>query len=88
MPSYDPTVITRPASETSHLIERLLIHSRPAKEGVLNLDRYYCFRDEKSELHRICRIVSVLADVLPALVLHELSKQAFSNGYGLNQGLR
>ena len=85
MPSYDPTVITFPASETSHLIELLLIHSRPAKEKLLNRERYYCFRDKKSEMHRIYRIVNVLEDVLPALVLEELSKQVFPNKYVLNQ---
>ena len=85
MPSYEPSVITLPASETSHLIERLLIHSRPAEERRLSFDRYYCLRDQKSEMRRIYSLVSALADVNPVEVLQDLHRQVFPNSYGLSE---
>lgn len=85
MPSYEPSVITLPASETAHLIERQLIHSRPAKESLLSRDRYYCFRAGNSEMQRIYSIVHVLPNVDPVLALQQLNQAAFPNSFGLTE---
>jgi hypothetical protein len=85
MPSYDPSVITLPASETIALLEKQLVHSRPAKEGLLNIDRYYCFRARNGEMRRIYSIVRVLPNVDPILFLKELGQVVFPNSLGLNE---
>ncbi|MBG8556051.1 hypothetical protein [Hymenobacter guriensis] len=85
MPSYEPSVITLPASETAHLIEKQLIHSRPAKKRLLSRDRYYCFRGDGNEMKRIYSIIHVLSGVDPILALQQLNQAVFPNSFGLTE---